>query len=122
MMTQRTGLPVVRIVLHKTMIIIKKCGLTIINHKGLGVLIMTDLKDMATKTYDNGSTGNYICTCCICDVSFWGHKRDLLCGKDHKEDEGDCKHCFGTGYIENPLWMGDKDEVANICFVCGGEG
>lgn len=73
-----------------------------------------------TKIYEDGSQGNYMCICCICNTIFFGHKRDILCGESHEEDE--CKHCRGTGYIENSLWLDDRDSLADVCFVCGGEG
>lgn len=36
---------------------------------------------MDTKTYPDGSTGNYYCICSICNSQFIGHKRDMYCGK-----------------------------------------
>ena len=33
-----------------------------------------------TKTYPDGSVGNYYCTCLICSSQFIGHKRDMYCG------------------------------------------
>lgn len=83
---------------------------------------MKTFMNVQVKVYPDGSEGNYFCKCCICDVEFVGRKRDINCGKDHKGEEGECKHCLGTGYLDNPLWMDDRDEVANTCFVCGGEG